>query len=215
VAEGVRDEELGGLRQGIGSGGPWPRLRARLCAALLAGVPLALAPGATAAEPEPMAPADVSTGGAAQVPARAPAGAPGTPSPPAGPGIDRFLKLPNAVTDSYDLERRGGATRSEWLERFGRARDDLEDAEEAYDEAMERLEETAVGANNWRFVPPGGDVGGENHDNIRLRREVAKRREERERAEKQLLELEIQANLHAVPEDWRAEPPRAGAAPTD
>ena len=43
----------------------------------------------------------------------------------------------------------------------------------------------------------------ENQDNIRLRMDVNKKREAHDYAEKRLKDLEIEANLASVPDDWR------------
>lgn len=135
------------------------------------------------------------------LPAAAPAQEPAAPPAEAAPKLDKLLKLPNGV--AYDVERRGGAGRLEWKERFADARKEIASAKKEVDAVSGKLEKAAVNSDQWRFVPPGGDVTAENQDNIRLRMDLEKRREDLARAERRLKDLEVEANLAAVPEDWR------------
>jgi hypothetical protein len=136
----------------------------------------------------------LSLGGAA-----APARAEDAPPPPVR--LDRLLKLPEAV--DYDMERRGGASKTEWRGRFKTAHADTVKAKKALDASMAKLEKAAVGSDQWRFVPPGGDVAAENQDNVRVRMEVERNRTDLARADKRLRDLEVEANLASVPDDWR------------
>jgi len=126
-----------------------------------------------------------------------------TAQEPASPPVrlDKLLKLPTTV--EYDMEKRGGATRTEWKSRFKEAAADLAAAKKDLDVAVGKLEKAAEGADSWRFVPPGGDVTAENQENIRLRQDVTRKREDLARAEKRLRDLEVEGNLAAVPDDWR------------
>lgn len=126
---------------------------------------------------------------------------PAAPPAEAVPKLDKLLRLPSGV--AYDVERKGGAGRLEWKERFADARKDIASAKKEADAVSGKLEKAAVNSDQWRFVPPGGDVTAENQDNIRLRMDLEKRREELARAERRLKDLEVEANLAAVPEDWR------------
>lgn len=121
----------------------------------------------------------------------------------AGPPVrlDRLMKLPDTV--EYDVERRGGATRTEWRSRFNEAREAATTAKKDLDQATAKLEKAAAGSDSWRFVPPGGDVTAENQDNLRIRMDVTKKREALAYAEKRLKDLEVEANLASVPADWR------------
>jgi hypothetical protein len=115
--------------------------------------------------------------------------------------LDKLLKLPASV--EYDMEKRGGATRTEWKSRFKEASADLASAKKDLDAVVGKLEKAAEGADSWRFVPPGGDVTAENQENIRLRQDVTRKREEVARAEKRVRDLEVEGNLASVPDDWR------------
>lgn len=125
----------------------------------------------------------------------------GQEAPAQPPKLDRLLKLPDGV--AFDVDRRGGATRSEWKARFADARKEVETARKEYEGAMAKLEKAAAGSETWRFVPPGGDVAAENQDNLRLRMDVTKKREDLATAERRQRDLDVEANLASVPDDWR------------
>jgi hypothetical protein len=133
------------------------------------------------------------------------AGAQPGASPAGSPGLDQLLKLPGDL--EFDVERRGGRTRSEWIARFDEARSSLESARQALAEAQERLSRVAGRKDNWNMAPPGLPVeaaegGGDTH---RLREDVRLRRAEIERAEARLRELDIEASLAGLPPSWRGQ----------
>ena len=119
--------------------------------------------------------------------------------------LDRLLKLP----DSLDLEtpRHGGATRSEWRSRFAEARKDLEGARAALEAAQREMGELAGEKSGWQMGAPG--VQAMNPENspvsYELRQEIRRQRDEIERFERRLQELEVEAKLAGVPDEWLAE----------
>jgi hypothetical protein len=127
------------------------------------------------------------------------------PAAPRAPvDLDRLLRLPDSI--QYDMEKKGGLGRGEWRARFREARQDLEGARAALARSQAELEKVADGGQGgaWNFTPPG--VNADTSDaplDYRLRMEIKKQREEVEGAEKRLLDLEVEADLAGVPEDWR------------
>jgi hypothetical protein len=137
---------------------------------------------------------------------------------PAGPpSLDQLLKLPKSV--EFESERKGGATRSEWRQRFADARTAVTTAEAALAKAQQALAADVGVKSDWQFTPPGLPGGGNpNPDasaNYQLSQEVKRQRVELARAQARLRELEVQANLAGVPDDWRGEPSSATTSGND
>lgn len=132
-------------------------------------------------------------------------GSPAVPSKgqPAGSvRIDQLLKLPTSYR-ANDVHK-GGATRIEWRARFEEARADLSEKEKNLARVRAELEKTAGDATSWKMAPPGADLSGENNPvSFRLTQELRRSREEVEHAEKRLTDLDIEASLAGVPDDWR------------
>lgn len=122
-----------------------------------------------------------------------------------GPGLDRLLRLPDSVEFSSELK--GGATRSEWRQRFSDARAALAKAEAALAESQDKLAAAAGEKSEWQFSPPGVPARQPSEDsssNFSLREQVRRNRGEVDRAKARLRELNVEANLAGVPEEWRA-----------
>ncbi len=132
--------------------------------------------------------------------APAPAAAPGQASVP----LDRLLKLPDSFTSRVPPPTRAGATQREWQTRFQEARAKIEEARVALARVQKELEQTASESNTWQVAAPGQPPPSEASPlSFRLTQEIRRRREELSLAETGLQDLEIQANLADVPEDWR------------
>jgi hypothetical protein len=118
-------------------------------------------------------------------------------------GLERLLKLPESR--SYEVDRRGGLSRGEWRTRFLELRTSLDGERKALAAAQARLDEAAVSASNWQMAPiPGMEASPDAPLDYQLRLEIRRRKSEIERLEKKLRELEIEANLAGVPEEWRS-----------
>lgn len=123
---------------------------------------------------------------------------------PGGPNLDQLLKLPSSV--EYSSEKKSGATRSEWRQRFHDARAASKSADAALKKAQDQLSATAASKDDWQFTPPGLPAGANDQDatsNFALRQEVKRQKSEVERAKARLRELDVEANLAGVPDDWR------------
>lgn len=131
------------------------------------------------------------------------------PSAPAVVGLDQLLRLPDSL--ELETETRGGATEAEWRARFQTARNDVAAARDALAKTQERLTELAGGNSSWKMGAPGlGAVPPSSTDtplDYNLSQEMRKNREELERSERRLAELQVEANLAGVPEEWQ-EPER-------
>jgi hypothetical protein len=142
----------------------------------------------------------------------APAPAPAEdPAPPPAVDLDKLMKLPSS--HRVDVERRGGATRTEWRSRFRDARGDLETAQAGLKKAQLKLDKAAAESDSaWRMAPPGAAATSESTERYPLTLDLKRKRSEVERSEKRLRELEVEANLAGVPKDWREDPPAEPAA---
>lgn len=135
--------------------------------------------------------------------------------------LDDLLKLPSGI--GYDVEKRGGATRDQWQARFQAARMDLRQAKSALARSLEELDEMGE-SGNWKMAPPGlGQLMNQQNQNQQtganaqagqqndagaamsqgLAGEIRRQKAEVKRAERALRDLEVEANLAEVPEDWR------------
>ncbi len=122
---------------------------------------------------------------------------------PGGPGLDQLLKLPRSV--EFSTEKKGGASRNEWRQRFHDARASVKSAEAALVKAQNELAEVAGSKDDWQFSPPGlpAEASTDSGSSIKLRQEVKRARGEVERSKSRLRELDVEANLAGVPDDWR------------
>jgi len=120
-----------------------------------------------------------------------------------GADLDRLLKLPEG--QSYGVDRRGGLSRGEWRNRFTEVRTSLDGERQALAQATQKLDEAASSASNWQMAPiPGMEASPDAPLSYELRLQIRRHKSEIDRLEKKLRELEIEANLAGVPEDWRS-----------
>ena len=138
-------------------------------------------------------------------PARAEEPAAQPPPAPAPPvELDRLLKLPPAPVRA-EPERAGSASKSEWRSRFTSARLARDAAQTALDETFKKIGAAAGDNESWQITPPGAGKASTSEApvNYQLRQEIRRQREELARAEHQIQELTIQADLAGVPASWR------------
>ncbi len=122
-------------------------------------------------------------------------------------GLDRLLRLPDSLDVRGAVDRRGGATEAEWRARFAAANADHAAADEAVVEARAELEDLAADTSSWKVSAPGMPNTGNSEApmDYALTQKMKRRREDLERAEHRLRELEVEANLAGVPESWTRE----------
>ncbi len=125
------------------------------------------------------------------------------PSSPPPVALDRLLVLPK--THTYSVEKRGGASETEWRTRFREMRESLEDEQALLKENEEELAKVAGAKSAWQFTAPGmGNAAvGETTVSYELRQKVRRGRGKVRQLEYELRELEVRANLAEVPESWR------------
>lgn len=116
-------------------------------------------------------------------------------------GLDQLLRLPNSY--DADVDRRSGATETEWRRRFREARQELADAEKRLAEIERELKETSQTSAGWSVAAPGAADPQASPLSLRLREEVKVQRARIEAANRRIRELEVEADLAAVPPEWR------------
>ncbi len=134
--------------------------------------------------------------------------APSTPADASGAGtgpdiaLDQLLTLPSDRT--YSVERKGGLTRGEWRARYGEVRAEVQKQRAALGETERKMED--VGGGQWSVNPiPGADSDSTRSPiDFQLRNELRRHREELERLERKLRQLDIEADLAGAPEEWRS-----------
>jgi len=129
----------------------------------------------------------------------APSAEPVAAQPPVA--LDQLLTLPQDRT--YAVEKKGGLTRGEWRKRYHEVRADLVKEREALEATEVKLEDAAGAA--WAVNPiPGSETDTSRSPvDFQLRTELRRHREEIERLERKLRQLDIEANLAGVPQEWR------------
>jgi hypothetical protein len=123
------------------------------------------------------------------------------PRAPSGVALDQLLTLPS--DHKFSVERKGGLTRGEWRTRYAEVRADLQKERVALEATQTKLED--AGGGQWSVNPiPGSDSDTSRSPlDFQLRTELRKHREEVDRLERKLRQLDIEANLAGVPEEWR------------
>lgn len=121
--------------------------------------------------------------------------------PPPDVPLDDLLRLPDGFGAGSD--RRGGATRPEWLERFSVARADFEEAKQKLTELDAELDKVSASSSSWQVSAPGGSDPQTSPLSLRLRQDIKAQRERIDEAERALRALHVEADLAAVPTDWR------------
>jgi hypothetical protein len=106
-----------------------------------------------------------------------------------------------------EMEKKGGRRRSQWQERYRTVRLDLVKAEENLAESRELLaERMSTETSQWKMAAPGiGDASSTSDapTDYKLTQQLRRDREELARAERAIQDLDVEANLAGVPEDWR------------
>lgn len=130
--------------------------------------------------------------------AESPPPAPPTQSPPQKLDLERLLRprTPAAVGTEQTF---GGKDRAAWEEQFKKARAEVTDLEGKVDFTQDRLRQAAAG--DWNYSPAGGEAT--DPEILKLRAQLRRDRQSLEAARQRLRDLQVEASLAGVPEDWR------------
>ena len=127
-------------------------------------------------------------------------------TPPMVIPLDQLLKLPASAPTDAQIARKGGDTKPKWQARFRSAHKDVAEADRELQEVRDELEELAADGSAWKMSAPGiGSVEDPTNTpmNYQLSRRLKTKREESLRTRQALRDLEVEANLAGVPEEWR------------
>ena len=119
--------------------------------------------------------------------------------------LERLFELPSGF-ETRPVERRSGKDEATWRRRFADARSAISSSESALAASKRELADLAEDSNAWTLAPPVG-VPAQSHDaplSYQLRQKIRRQEGEVASAKEQLLNLEVEANLKGVPDEWRS-----------
>lgn len=171
----------------VPSGMTWP------CAALLCTV-LCAGPAA------PAHAADEAAGNEAEAAAQTGRAKPETtPAAPRSPTLDRLLTPRGPLTAVPTRSQPGGKDRAAWETAFDRRRREVAELDARIEATRQELRDNA--GSDWNYSPAGGGQGVD-PETQKLRARLKRDRQSREAALDRLRELEVEASLAGVPDEW-------------
>jgi len=120
------------------------------------------------------------------------------PTPPKSLDLDRLLRPP-AVGMQPTGRSFGGRDQKAWKEEFRKARQEVSDLEGKVEAGQQHLRSAAAG--DWNYSPAGGEVT--DPEVLKLRAQLRRDRQSLEASRQRLRDLDVEASLAGVPEDWR------------
>jgi hypothetical protein len=118
--------------------------------------------------------------------------------PPKSLDLDRLLH-PSAVRMQPTGKIYGGRDRKGWLEEFRKARQEVSDLEGKVEAGQQHLRSASSG--EWNYSPAGGEIT--DPEVLKLRAQLKRDRQSLEASRQRLRDLDVEASLAGVPEDWR------------
>jgi hypothetical protein len=93
--------------------------------------------------------------------------------------------------------------KEEWQSRFQKVRSDRSEAERELGKAETELDGMASDKSDWSMSAIGGASSDSSPVSFRLRQEIRRQKEAIAQSDRALRNLDIEADLAGVPEDWR------------
>jgi hypothetical protein len=122
--------------------------------------------------------------------------------------LDRLLHPPAGALQPNG-KTYGGRDQKGWLGEFKRARQEVSDLEGKIEAEQEKLRN--VSSNEWNYAPGGGEVT--DPEVLKLRATLRRDRQSLEASRQRLRDLDVEASLAGVPEEWRQPPTDVGSHP--
>ncbi|HXZ86872.1 MAG TPA: hypothetical protein VEI82_15425 [Myxococcota bacterium] len=132
-------------------------------------------------------------------PAPAPDAPPAATAPPGKTiDLDRLLHPPAASLQPSG-KIYGGRDQKGWQEEFRKARAEVADLQGKIEAEQEHLRSASGG--EWQYSPAGGEAT--DPEVLKLRATLRRDRQSLEASQQRLRDLDVEASLAGVPEDWR------------
>lgn len=113
--------------------------------------------------------------------------------------LDRLLRPPGVPVESNAGPSYGGRDRGEWQDEFVRARSEVVDLEGKVETLQNRLRQATAG--DWNYSPAGGEAT--DPEVLKLRAQLRRDRQSLEASRQRLRDLQVEASLAGVPDEWR------------
>ena len=121
-------------------------------------------------------------------------------------GLDSLLRprgaarLPAAPKE----QKPGGRDRETWTRSFAEVRSEIQDLESSLDKARDEVSERS-GQTGYQYSPIGGEAPSD-PEILKLRAQMRRDKKSLEAAKSRLRDLQVEAALAGVPEEWTQEP---------
>jgi hypothetical protein len=113
--------------------------------------------------------------------------------------LDRLLRPPGVTLEPSTGPSYGGRDRGEWQDEFVRARSEVDDLEGKVETLQNRLRQATAG--DWNYSPAGGEAT--DPEVLKLRAQLRRDRQSLEASRQRLRDLQVEASLAGVPDEWR------------
>jgi hypothetical protein len=113
--------------------------------------------------------------------------------------LDRLLRPPGVAVVPSTEPSYGGRDRAAWQEQFIGARAEVVDLEGKVENIQNRLRQVTAG--DWNYSPSGGEAV--DPEVMKLRAQLRRDRQSLEASRQRLRDLQVEASLAGVPEEWR------------
>jgi len=113
--------------------------------------------------------------------------------------LDRLLRPPGAAVTPSAEPSYGGRDRNAWQDQFIGARAEVVDLEQKVEAIQNRLRQVTAG--DWNYSPSGGEAV--DPEVLKLRAQLRRDRQSLEASRQRLRDLQVEASLAGVPEEWR------------
>ena len=154
---------------------------------------LLLASPVRAQEGDPSDPADSSATREAQADAEA------APARKPSLGLDSLLRPRGPAPRPVKQAEPGGRDRQKWQEAFAEVRREIEELERSLDKARVDVSERSQGG--YQYSPVGGEAPSD-PEILKLRAQMRRDKKSLEGAKSRLRDLQVEASLAGVPEEW-------------